>query len=105
MKSRPVVPGRRARRDVDQAIEQYVTEGGAGAALAFIQALEEAYGHIARFPASGSTRIGHELELPGLRSWPLTAFPYVVFYVEREDRIDVWRVLHSRRDIPTWLQV
>jgi hypothetical protein len=27
-------------------------------------------------------------------------YPYVVFYVEREDRIDVWRVLHTRRDIP-----
>jgi plasmid stabilization system protein ParE len=26
-----------------------------------------------------------------------------VFYVEREHEIDVWRVLHSRRDIPTTL--
>lgn len=28
---------------------------------------------------------------------------YLVFYVEREDEVDVWRILHSARDIPRWL--
>jgi toxin ParE1/3/4 len=28
----------------------------------------------------------------------------VIFYVEREDHIDVWRVLHGRRDIPALLE-
>jgi len=27
-----------------------------------------------------------------------------VFYVEQPDHIDVWRVLHGQRDIPTWMQ-
>ena len=27
-----------------------------------------------------------------------------VFYVERDDHIDVWRVLHAQRDIPAWMQ-
>jgi toxin ParE1/3/4 len=27
-----------------------------------------------------------------------------VFYVERPDHIDVWRVLHGQRDIPAWMQ-
>ncbi|WP_343293124.1 type II toxin-antitoxin system RelE/ParE family toxin [Vandammella animalimorsus] len=27
----------------------------------------------------------------------------LVFYVARSDRIDVWRVLHERRDMPAWL--
>jgi toxin ParE1/3/4 len=44
------------------------------------------------------------LNLPGLRSWPLTRFPHLVFYVERPEHIDVWRVLHGRRDIPVWMQ-
>jgi toxin ParE1/3/4 len=26
-----------------------------------------------------------------------------VFFVEREDHIDVWRVLHGKRDIPAWM--
>ena len=28
------------------------------------------------------------------------ALPYLVFYVERGDSIDVWRVLHGKRDVP-----
>jgi toxin ParE1/3/4 len=43
------------------------------------------------------------LDLPGLRSWPLTRYPHLVFYIERSDHIDVWRVLHGQRDIPVWL--
>ena len=57
----------------------------------------------ARHPATGSARYALELNLPGLRSWPLKHYPYLVFYVERADHIDVWRVLHSQRDIPAWL--
>jgi len=34
----------------------------------------------------------------------LTRFPHLVFYFERDDYIDVWRVLHGRRDIPAWMQ-
>jgi toxin ParE1/3/4 len=35
----------------------------------------------------------------------LAGFPWLVFYVERQDRIDVWRVLNARSDIPTWMAV
>jgi toxin ParE1/3/4 len=38
-----------------------------------------------------------------LRSWPLQRYPHMVFYVELDDRIDVWRVLHGQRDIPAWM--
>jgi toxin ParE1/3/4 len=33
----------------------------------------------------------------------LWRFPYLVFYLERADCIDVWRVLHAQRDIPSWM--
>lgn len=65
---------------------------------------ERAYAHISRHPATGSPRHAHELNLPGLRFWPLTGYPHLVFCVERADPIDVWRVLHVRRDIPAGLQ-
>ena len=58
---------------------------------------------VGRNAATGSPRYAHELDLPGLRSWPLKRYPYLIFYVEREDHIDVWRVLHGERDIPAWL--
>ena len=104
MKAKAVVPREQARRDVEEAVAHYLTEDAGSAALGFIDALEKAYSHIGRHPATGSPRHAHELNLPGLRSWPLTRYPYLVFYVERPDHIDVWRLLHGQRDIPAWMQ-
>jgi toxin ParE1/3/4 len=92
-----------ARQDIEEAIDHYLGEGAPKAALAFIDALETAYAHLGRQPASGSPRYAHELNIPGLRFWPLTRFPYLVFYFEHDDHVDVWRVLHGKRDIPTWM--
>ena len=103
MTSKPVIPRTLASQDVDAAIDHYLSEGAEHAAIGFIDALEKAYVHIGRNPATGSQRYAHELNLPGLRSWPLTHYPYLVFYVERNDHIDVWRVLQVQRDIPAWM--
>ena len=103
MKSKPIVPRCEANRDADEAIDHYLSEGAEQAALGFIDALEKAYAHTARRPATGSPRYAHALNIPGLRSWPLTRYPYLVFFMERENHIDVWRVLHGQRDIPAWL--
>lgn len=92
-----------ANHDVDETLAYYLRESAEQAALGFIDALEEAYAHIARHPATGSPRYVHALDLPGLRCWPLTRYPHLVFYVELPDHIDVWRVLHGKRDIPAWL--
>lgn len=104
MTLKPVVPRTLARQDVEEAIAHYLEEGAEQAALGFIDALEQAYAHIARHGASGSPRYAHELDLPGLRTWSLQRYPHLVFYVEHDDHIDVWRVLHGMRDIPSWLQ-
>lgn len=98
-----VVPRALANADVEQAIDHYLVEASEKAALGFIDELEKAYAHIARQPASGSPRYAHQLGLDDLRFWPLGRYPYLVFYVEREGHIDVWRVLHQQRDIPTWM--
>lgn len=104
MRAKPVVPREQARQDVEDAVAHPLAEGAETAALGFIDALEKAYGHIGRHPATGSPRYAHELNLPGLRSWPLTRYPYLVFYIEHRDHVDVWRVLHGQRDIPAWMQ-
>lgn len=103
MIGKPVVPRERAILDVQEAVDHYLTTAGVTTALGLIAALHSAYGHIARHPASGSPRYAHELGLPGLRSRALRRYPYLVFYVEREGMIDVWRVLHTARDIPAWM--
>lgn len=33
---------------------------------------------------------------------PLDRYPYLVFYVEGKEDLDVWRVLHGQRDIPAF---
>ena len=101
MTAKPVVPRELANRDIDDAIAYSLSEGAEQAALGFI---EQAYAHISRHPATGSPRYAHELNLPGLRFWPLAHYPHLVFYVERPEHIDVWRVLHGQRDIPAWMQ-
>ncbi len=104
MKAKPVIPREQANRDVDDAVAYYLNEATEAVALGFIDSLEKAYAHIARHPATGSPRYAHELNLPGLRTWSLTRYPHLVFYVEQPDHIDVWRVLHGQRDIPAWMQ-
>ena len=51
----------------------------------------------------GRLDTANEVNLPGLRSWPLKSHAHLVFYMTDRGRIDVWRVLHERRDIPAWL--
>ena len=104
MKAKPIIPRKLALRDVDEAVAFYLAEGAPEAALGFIEALETGYIHLSRHPGTGSPRYGHELDLPGLRTWPLTRFPFLIFYVERSESIDVWRILHGQRDIAAWMQ-
>jgi toxin ParE1/3/4 len=91
----------RALADVEAAAEWYAHEGGADLVDDFLEALEAAYDHLARNPATGLPRWAHALDLPGLRSWRLGRFPWLAFYVEVDERIEVWRVLHGARDIPS----
>ncbi|MEO8927055.1 MAG: type II toxin-antitoxin system RelE/ParE family toxin [Caulobacteraceae bacterium] len=104
MSAKPIVPRDEARRDVEDAADYYAREAGERIALGFVDALERAYRAIASHPATGSPRYAHELNLPGLRSQAVRRFPYLIFYVERGNHIDIWRVLHAARDIPAWLR-
>jgi toxin ParE1/3/4 len=104
MTMKPVIPREQANWDVDDAIAHYLKEGATHSALGLVDAMEDAYALLGRHPGVGASRYAYELDIPGLRSWPLRRFPYLIFYVELEDRVDVWRVLHNRRDIPSSMQ-
>lgn len=101
---KPLVTRQRAQRDIDDAITHYLKEGGDKLALDFVDAIEAAYKQIGAHPQTGSLRYAHELDLPDLRFQPLRRFPYLIFYIENSDQVDIWRVLHGQRDIPVWLQ-
>jgi toxin ParE1/3/4 len=103
MTPKPVVPRLLAQQDIEEAVAYYLKEGGESLALGFIDALERAFAHLNKHAATGSPRYAHELNLPGLRSWPLGRYPHLVFYVALDTHIEVWRVLHGKRDIPAWM--
>jgi toxin ParE1/3/4 len=101
--AKPVRLRRLAADDVEAAIDHLLAEAPEDVAARFLAAVERALQQIGRHPHSGSLRFSHDLDIPELRAWPLTGFPYLVFYVERDSEIDVWRILHTRRDIPSTL--
>lgn len=103
MTAKPVVLRELAARDVEQAVDYYVREAGEAIAAGFVDKLEACLRTIGEQPALGSLRYAYELDLPDIRASLIQRYPYLVFYVEREDRIDVWRVLHAQTDIPSWL--
>ena len=100
MSARLLIRRALADRDIAGAVDYYLTEAGKGAAEGFLDAVELAFRQIAEFPEAGSSRYAQELVISGLRSWPLIRYPWLVLYAADEARIEVWRVLHGRRDIP-----
>ncbi|MFT4926000.1 MAG: toxin ParE1/3/4 [Phenylobacterium sp.] len=104
MKRKSIILRDRATLDIDKIIDYYRTETTEQVALGFIDTLEQGFSHIECYPDTGSSFYALELNLPGLLSWPLKRYPYMVFYINSHDHIDVWRILHSHRDIPHWLK-
>ncbi|MDE3813197.1 type II toxin-antitoxin system RelE/ParE family toxin [Sinorhizobium meliloti] len=102
--NKTIIPRGLARSDVEETIDYYVREAGTEIALGFIDALQEAYALIANHPGAGSLRYAYELGLPDLRSFSLKRYPYLVFYRDQPGLVDVWRVLHDKRDVPQWMQ-
>ena len=102
MTSKPVVPRTAARGNVEKAIEDHLAKAGPEVTLAFVDTLERTCAAIGEMPGIGSPRCAHELNLPGLRSWRIQGYPSLAFYAEAETSIDVWRVLHTKRDVPAW---
>ncbi len=90
-----------ATADIESAVDYYRDNAGIDSAADFVDDIESAISHLTRYPGSGSLRFGYELEIPDLRSWPLRKFPHLIFCLPGNDNLDIWRVLHAKRDIPT----
>lgn len=99
MRFKPVIPRDVALLDVRDAVDYYTDVRGKALALRFVAALNGSYRQISEHPAAGSPRYDDALGLDGLRFVAARGFPYLVFYTEEPDHIDVWRVLHAQRDL------
>lgn len=100
MTRKRIVLSARARRDLREATGWYRQEGGERLALRWVAAVKLALGHIGAHPNAGLPCYAIELQIEGMRCWPIKAFPYLIFYLERKHQNDVGRVLHGQRDVP-----
>lgn len=93
-----------ALADVGSILDYYLAEAGVEVAGRFLDMFEFAIRQIRQEPGIGSPRLALALRSPALRIWPIKGFPHLILYLDLPDGVQIWRVLHSARDIPTHLQ-
>jgi toxin ParE1/3/4 len=69
----------------------------------FLNEVDRSLMSIGASPSILSPHFAHQLGVAGLRARLLRRFPFLIFYMEEHDHVDVWRVLHAQRDIPAEL--
>lgn len=93
------IPHRFSVQDEEEIVRYYEQTSSEQIALSFINALDQAFSQLGRYPQMGSPRPEYDLELDGIRSWPLKKFPHLIYYETQGDHIELWRILHPKRDI------
>ena len=93
-----------ALADVEEAAV-YIGLESSESAMRFIDAVEKTMRLLSGNPGLGIARTLTRRKLLGLRSFPVKGFEkYLVFYLPHEHGIEVLRVLHGARDLPTVLE-
>ncbi len=100
---KPVVRSQLATADARSAIAYYANEVGTDIAQRFLASLAACYAAIAEAPGIGSAPVGYDLGIPGLRARRIPSFPFLAFYMEQDEQIVIWRLLHEKRDFASWL--
>ncbi len=101
-----------ATDDLEIAFDYYFQAVNLDLAERFRDEVDDAMAHLSRHPGTGSRRYsaghsaGHSAGPTGgdLRFWTLNKFPYSIFYFEREDHVEIIRVLHQASNIPVHLE-
>ena len=99
MTGKPIRQRPTAIDDHDGVVDYYLEQSGNRLATRFSTALKDAFERISRNPGIGSRLVGDHCGLPGLRTWPIPNFPYLVCYFDTSNDIDVLRILHGARDL------
>jgi toxin ParE1/3/4 len=94
-----------AEADIDAAAEFYASEENVELGLRFYDAVDRAFAALVEQPHLGSAQEWGVGRLLGCRRWPV-AKPFDVhqiFYMPSDSGIEVIRVLHGARDLPSLL--
>ena len=84
-----------AQKDLLDTVDR-IAKDSAKAAAAFIEEIDERIGMLARHPKIGVIPSDPVLRSKGYRM--LVVGNYLVFYVILEDRVEIRRVLHAKRN-------
>jgi toxin ParE1/3/4 len=94
---------REAAADDARTITAYYREiAGGMVAEEWAQELERSLNLLLKQPGIGAPRLGQELDLDNFRALKTRKFPYLVGYTDHEDHIEVWRIVHERRNWDAW---
>jgi len=97
---KPAIQRALAQQDIRSTFDYYLSVASAEAAAGFVREMDACMQRIEHYPAAGALRYAELLNVEGLRCAVVERFPYLVFYFERADYLDIVRVLHQHRDIP-----
>ena len=89
----------KASQDLDDHFA-YIAENNFEAALQFFDSARSTIAQLAKMPGIGSPYSTKNPRLQGLRKWAVKDFrKYLIFYFERDNAIEVVRILYAARDI------
>ena len=79
----------------------YIAESNFDAALSFFDATRQTFSLIAKMSGIGNLYEVKNPRLVGLRKWTVKGFEkHLVFYLEKDESIEIVRLIHATRDIP-----
>jgi toxin ParE1/3/4 len=102
--TRRIVITPKASLDIDEHFA-YITQESPDTALQFFDSVRQTFAQLARMPKMGRMYQLENPRLQGLGRWAVKGFKkYLVFYFEREDYIEIVRVLYGAQDIERILE-
>jgi toxin ParE1/3/4 len=94
----------KASADIDGHFE-YLAQYNLETALNFFDAARQTFAQLARNPSIGSPYITKNPAFQGLRRWTVKSFrTQLIFYFDRDDCIEIIRVINAARDIEAIFQ-
>jgi toxin ParE1/3/4 len=94
----------KASQDLDDHFA-YIAESNFEAALQFFDSARSTIAQLAKMPGIGSPYPVENSRLQGLRKWAVQGFrKHLIFYFERDDAIEVVRILYATQDISSILE-
>jgi toxin ParE1/3/4 len=89
----------KANQDLDDCFA-YISQDNPEIALQFFDATRITIAQIARMPGMGSIFATNNNRLQNLRKWSVKDFrKYLIFYIERDEIVEIVRILYATRDI------